>query len=493
MLVHLSSRFCLLLATALICIASSSCAGNPRPNGQDADSIDLLSYFHRPGLITHARYTLLTFPWPTRSDAWLDFDNNRYRSWDVQITDQWDNPFVCTSMFVDDQYYLCLPSTESLPVVNTTVPVPFDRGTSIAATTIAGLMWTVESQLVGDVQVNEDEFEGVPVREYRWAASSPEMHESVGERGEFGYCDGQATPQFYYQLQVDMSGTPFVEVFGAQCDGIDEPIAAVLYHDIEFVQPSSLPDDFFDPVTLAERLLSRYFAPAAERFGLTYWLGFEGNGYMLTDIDWCRDSRSCVTVTYTPPFDEVPPEGEPPRPDLTLTTGAAGVRCPNEEPIESDLPNARLCLEYSRTSDSVTYSAYWMLSDGYLAELRSDWWGKQSRDDFLALLDDVRVYEGPPGQQQPFLTEEDVRLFIADALEVVCTSERNTIREVRDSAEFTYDEQLGEWYGTFGPFGDFTVNDSKPVAVPPGSSRGSRSTYPIAEAECARKEPTPGQ
>jgi hypothetical protein len=457
----------LVVATGLVLagliLAPRTDKGSPQDATQD-DPTGMLGYSHRPGMVTHARYTLLTFPWPSRRDSWIDFDNGRVRSWIVQTTDAWDNPFVCTSILVDGEYYACLPSTKAVANSGAAAPIAF------------GLVASISSHIVGDARTTEGDFANLPVTKYRWKVSNPRILESEG----FSYCDGEVVPTFYYELQKDESGIPIVETLGADCDGTDNALGAVLYHEIEFLRPDSLPLGFFDPQVVADELIARHFSPLRERFGKVYWLGFESSGYYLFDIDQCPESQDCVYLNYTAPSEE--------RPDLSLKIGADVVFCRNEEALESELPDAKLCSVPSNTDDSVTYSAYWSLADGYFARLSSDELVEQSRDDFLAILNNVRAYEGPSDQQPPFLTEEAVRLLVADSLEVVCPSQLQTIREVRDSADFEYDAALREWYGDFGPLGHFTVNDVEPVVIPEGKGGDDSGNYPIMHADCVKNE-----
>jgi hypothetical protein len=112
------------------------------------------------------------------------------------------------------------------------------------------------------------------------------------------------------------------------------------------------------------------------------------------------------------------------------------------------------------------------------------------RDDLIAIARNLRPYDGPTASgRPPTLTREEVRDFVADALDLVCPEKWTTIRQYRDSAVFEYDETAGEWRGQFGSLGEWAVTDpGKPVAWPVATRELVTEygvSYAAGRAECA--------
>jgi hypothetical protein len=450
------------------------------------DVYDVLSALQRPDLVTYVRYTTLTPPWPTRSVAWIDFDNDRSRSWDITTTDAWDNPFVCTSILDNGDYHACLPSPFLLPVADAqSVSPPMKKESEVSLFT--GL-FGIETRLglLGGPVIEEEKLDDMEIRTFRWRASSPERG---ADYDAWNPCDEGVAPQFYYEYSVDGEGTPMSEMVGAVCGAEERALFGILYHEVRFVDPANLSPDFFDPLIIREQLVADRFSPLVQRFGGMHWLGFEPGPYILADIEDCWNKEWCLNLKY-----ESADSGDTPYPMLELMVSAAPGGCGDWDPLESEIPGGALLPESPGSEDTPRYSVVWC-KDDLRIELTPRWYGRISRDEFISIARNLKVFDGPvSADKPPLLTQEDVRQLVADSLDVVCPHEWATIRKHRDSAAFTYDEESREWRGTFGPFGEFAVPDTRPVAIPVAArDRIERQggTYPPGYAECAKDAPTP--
>ena len=432
---------------------------SPPPGTQDQqDRSDVLSALQWDGFVTYVRYTSLTStPWPTRTVAWLDVENDRSRSWSIQETDSATNPFVSTSVREGDRLYPELPALNVVDVTDEAFAassVPLRRGTEVR------MSWPLFEgggtfAFVGEPAETESEEFGLHVKKYRWAASPPAEPEDLAQR----LCgDNVKQASYFYEYATDMEGVPVYESLLANCDGEDRGFAGIVYHEVGFVDPHELPADFFDPKAVRDDLVADQISAFTTRFGRPYWLGFEIGPYALASIELCDDR--CLELQYWPSDLE-----DSTHPALSLRVEGHGGTCDNAQSLEPEVPGAKLC---SRPNVSETGEVVWDPPDFHVSLAAESDDTSLFRDDLIAIARNLRPYDGPTASgRPPILTMEEVRAFVADALDLVCFDKWTTIREYRDSAFFEYDEAAGEWRGQFGSLGEWAVTDpGKPTAWP---------------------------
>lgn len=460
-------------------VALASCgAHNQRPT-----VADIPSEFYRPGFVTYVRYTTLIAVWPTHSSAWIDFDNQRSRSWNVTTTDAWDNPVVCTSVASPNDIYPCLPGLLHQLMMPQAASVPLRRGSTASA-----------FSLRGDPREAEATQDGRSVTKYRWAALPIDEGQGIDY---WNRCDKGITGQYFYEYWVDSERAPLLEVVGETCGDQESAFVEILYHEVRFVDPSALPPRFFNVGATQDELVSEAFSPVRQKYAEAYWLGLQAGEFQLTGMDTCSWAKPCVELTYEGLPSTVTPTAESAseHPMFTLDVGDVARHCTSGTPVESALAGGFLCAKPAAFAGQTDYSASWVTGDGLAVNLTADS-STLSQDELLGILKNLEPYDSTlPASKPPILTEDDVRSLVADALDVVCGSEWKTIRENRDTAHFTYDPTSGEWQGTFGPLGEYAVPDLKPVVIPVAARAQlveGGGGYSPEYAECAKKEtPTP--
>lgn len=472
---------------SLLFVACGDGEKDPSP----AVSDDIVSYLRKPGMITHVRYTSYTPPWPTRTEAWIDWDNNRVRSWHVQWTDSPTNPSICTSIQDGDVWYLCLPSLEKIGVEDfprlysiwpriplraseTEVSVPAgvaalfgggDETDSAPLQISANATTTTKSQGGTEVVVNS------------WEIADFDF--PCGEPGETE--PGSAN----FDYTVTNEGEPISEFITMSCGEESFQYVGIVYHEVEFVEPSDVADDFFNAEATRASMLEDQLSSAAAQVGTVFWLGEQPGEWALQGIEHDSDH---VLLGYSRGDGE-----DQEAVSITTRVGTGGYYCANAEPIPNDAYGGALC----RDDDSppgdrlrIVWAPQgfdlWLEVESYPEEM--------SRQDMLALAGALMQWD----QQatSPLLTNDDVRNLVGDSLELVCPTGLRQIREARSASSFTFDRESGEWTGVFGSFGEYAVPDSKPVAIPVSEREEVESTLSHNAAQfapCTQDEEPPPQ
>jgi hypothetical protein len=479
------AKVLLLIFALVLSLPIVGCGGGKQPPAvRSGTQPDIVSYLRKPGKITHVRYTTYTPPWPTRSEAWIDWDNDRVRSWNVQWTDSPTNPSVCTSIQTGDTWYPCLPSLVKADTldggfVNAFWPKIPLRGSDS------------QLSLVLPSDLSSGQTESSPPTPVEIGTEATTTHESQGDTEIVVRswkvtsnielpCEGGETGSASFDYTTTDEGEPISEFINATCGEQRVPYIGVLYHDVEFVDPSALPEDFFDADAARTSLVREQLSSAATQLGTMFWLGEHAGDWRLDGIDQ-RPGYGTVTYTRVDGGD---------REDLELTTRspAIGYLCDNAEPIPDDPYGGHLCIN-TANDEYVVWNPpgveVWLEKQSFPHEM--------SRDDLLALAGMIARWEQrAPG---PLLTNEDVRELVADSLELVCPSKLREIRDARSHASFSFDRKSGEWTGVFGSLGEYAVPDAKPVAIPVDERTAVDSTlsHNAAEfADCgADEQPTP--
>ncbi len=485
----------LILALALVASLLIVSCGDDRNSRDDRDastaptvSPDIRDRLQKPGMITHVRYTSFTPPWPTRTEAWIDWENDRVRTWNIQWTDSPTNPSVCTSIQHADGWYPCLPSLENYAAED------FSR---LYAIWPRVPLRTSDSEVsfLGGVQAI---FSGASDVDWATLKIAPEATTTATSQGDTNVVvnswevlsafevpcpEGQAgSATFDYTATEE--GEPISEFMMVSCGAERGQYLGVLYHEIEFVEPSDLPPDFFDADATRASLIGDQLSSAAAQLGAMFWLGEQAGEWTLQGVE---QREGTATVGYS--------RGDGDEEDaVTLQTRApgSGRLCDNAEPIPHDAYNGSLCSgdypgddEYRIVWTPPGFDL-WLEQESYPPDL--------TRDDVLALAASIQRWER--SASEPLLTGDDVRRLVADSLELVCPSKLRAIREARSTAAFTFDRETGEWHGAFGSFGEYAVPDSKPVAIPASQREEVESTlsHNAAQfAECTFDEQPPPQ
>ena len=458
--------FIFALAFALLI---ASCGENPSPTTDSTAPSNINNHLRRPGLNTHVRYTTVTPPWPTRTEAWIDWDNNRSRKWNVQWTDSPTNPSVCTSIQDGEKWYPCLPSRETLDTKSSSgiyfwpnVPLrtpdkdlslnipaaPFDDDPEASTPPPAKATGSPTTKQIsqGDMEVT--------------VTSWP-----IDMAGVFPCEDGDSG-SYGYDYTTTADGEPLSESITVACGEEQGAFIGVMYHDIEFLEASQLPPDFFDVDSARASLLDAELSSAAAQLGTVFWLGEHAGDWTLSGAE--HDAKS-ASILYSrgdgADEDDV---------ELTVWPKGFGSRCPNPELIPGDALMGSLC-KTELTPLNAEYSIVWTLLD---VDVRLDVASfppeDVGRDDLLALA--ANIEQWPNNASRPLLAASDVANLIADSLEHVCPSKLREIRETRSQTTFTFDRTTGEWTGLFGSFGEIAVPDSKPVAIPVDNREEVEST-----------------
>jgi hypothetical protein len=495
------SAILLLVGGALTCASCQEGENEPQtrvlhkptlvPGEQDdEEASDVLSALRWEGFVTYVRYTYLTpTPWPQRTVAWLDFENDRSRSWSIQTTDSATKPYVYDLIRDGDQVYLWLPALIAIDVGDegvASLEPPLRRGSKLKITQPFS-DWSLRLALAGEPTGTDIGEWPAPVRGFGWTASPVDAPADL----PWPLCaDGDEPEGYSYQYNTDMGGTPVVEALLASCDGEEQFIGGILYHEIGFIDPDDLPPDFFDPEAARHELVADGFSAFTALYGTPYWLGFESGPYVLGDVVICGDR--CLEMDYLPSgiediedVEDVEDVEEFAYPPLVLQVDGSRWGCQNEQSLEPEVPGARLC-----SHGLGEQWVLWDLPDFNVTLLNRHWTFPLSRDDFIAVARNLRPYDGPTvSGRPPILTMEEARDLVADSLDLVCNDQWTTIREYCDSAVFEYDEAAGEWRGQFGPLGEWAVTDpGKPVAWPVvrrESVEEDGINYPASYAECA--------
>ena len=442
-------------------------------SGEDGEIPDILTALHRPGKVTYVRFTDLRFGWPVRSVAWLDFEGGRARRWDITQTDSPKNPWICTYIQEGDQWFGCLPfvgTVETEGAEEFYGVSPMRDGDEVHLGLLFGEV--PSAKLVGDPTETETTFFGVPMRTFRWGAvPPPEWEDAYGDA-----CPPKRAPTHHFEYTVDSEGLPVSEVFVTKCDGEDTEGRGIIYHEVRFLDPDTLPSDLFDAEAARDEMVANAVSGFMRGDGKVCWLGWEDGPYLLAGVEACGEG--CLSLQYA-----VPNPTSYEEQTLTVKIGDRSTGCYHEQPFDFGMPGGKLCSE--RETVGPDYRALWEV-DGVTITLESGGEPSISYDDFAVAAKQLEAYDGPlSSAQTTMLTEADVRELVADTLDLVCPRGWETIREDRDSADFKYDEASGEWRGTFGPFGDFTVPDAKPDANP--VSAVDETDWPASLPQCAEE------
>jgi hypothetical protein len=446
-------------------------------SGEDSEIPDILTTLHQPGKVTYVRYTDLRFGWAIRTAAWLDFEGGRARRWDITQTDSAENPAVCTYIQQDGRWYGCLPFVGAVEGVETEGAEeyyefsPMRDGDEIRLGLLHGEL--PSATLVGDPEVTETDLFGVPMRTFRWdAVPPPEWEDTYGDA-----CSPKRTPTNHFEYTVDSEGLPVSELFLTKCDGEDTAGWGIIYHEVKFLDPDSLPSYLFDPQSSRDEMVANAVSGFMRGDGKVYWLGWEDGPYLLAGMEPCGDG--CLSLQYA-----VPNPTSYTEQTLTLTIGDRTTSCYHEQPLDLGMPGGKLCSEREGVVGP-EYRALWQV-DGVTITLESGGEPPISYDEFAVAAKQLKAYDGPlSSKQATMLTEDDVRELVADTLDLGCPRGWETIREDSDSADFKYDEASSEWRGTFGPFGDFTVSDAKPVVNPVAAV--DETDWPANLPQCAEE------
>jgi hypothetical protein len=480
---------CSFALTVLLLLAScdrSNDSRTPVPTPTIQPGIELRDYLRQPGKITHIRYTSYTPPWPTRTEAWIDWENDRTRAWMVQWTDSPTNPSICTSIRSGDEWHPCLPSDftveapdfgrvygiyPQVPLLasDTELSLPFPQG-FFGDPGAAALPVQIADGPTTKRQRHGDEMLVVS----SWKISSDlelPCHE-----------EGQHAANFEYTSTEE--GEPISEFITVACGEESGPYFGVQYHEIEFVEPSELPPDFFDVDATRRELLEDQLSSAAAQLGRVFWLGERVNEWSLVGAE--HDDRS-ASVGYSRP-------GTDEEDTIVLTTRAqgSGYLCPDAEPLPAGgSHDGNLC-----TTDEFggLYRVVWSVPGFDLWLEVESYPPRVSRDEVIALA--MKLLEWEQEASGPLLTDHAVRDLVADSLELVCPGKRIEIRKAREASTFGFDRGTGEWTGSFGEFGEIAVPDSKPVAIPVNNREEVESTlsHNAAQfADCVADEQPPPQ
>lgn len=434
----------------------------------DTDVPEIYSHLRKPGMITHVRYTTYTPPWPTRTEAWIDWDNNRIRSWNVQWTDSPTNPFVCTSIRDDRDWYPCLPSLQTLSASETSAgfffspTIPLRRsesGLSVGGSYEALMPLKLQNEVVTRAQTQG----GVDAVVTSWEVPSGiDIPCSDGENGET-----------FFEYTATESGEPISEFVSVDCEAQRQQFLGVIYHDIKFVDPSDLPSNFFDADSTRTALLKDQLSSAAAQLGSVFWLGERVDDWELVGVD---PRPELTTIGYSRADGE-----DTELVSLMTRSPSSGRICENPEPLPGDAFGGSLC-RYDTTGER--YGVVWS-PPGFDVWLEIDSWPEElARADVLALA--ASIEEWTQRASGPLLTPDAVRDLVADSLEIVCPSAVRQIRTARqESSSFTFDRQTGEWTGVFGTLGDYAVPDAKPVAIPVTQREAVESTLSHNAAQFA--------
>ncbi len=477
-----TKRLVLILSFVLLLSLLSCGDGQPASPENSGAQPDILSYLREPGKITHIRYTTYTPPWPTRTEAWIDWDHNRIRSWNVEWTDSPTNPSVCTSIQADDSWYVCLPSLykEDAPngwrtsVFSPTVPLRASKtelSIALPSEGASGDDAASRIKIGTNVDTTHESRGDMGVNVRSWPITS-----ELDAR-----CPGGDVASARFDYTTTDDGEPISELINVTCGEQRLPYIGVLYHDVEFVDPSNLPADFFDVDAAQRSLISDEMSSAAAQLGTMFWLGEEAGDWKLDSIDQ-RPGYGTVTYSRGDGADQEVVE-------LT-TRSLTGILCDNPEPIQGDQYGGRLCIDASHDE----YRVVWDLPGSEVVLEKQSYPEEISRDDLLALAGSLEQWNRQA--QGPLLTSNEVRDLVADSLELVCPNQLGAIREARSQASFSFDRKSGEWTGTFGVLGEYAVPDAKPVAIPVDERTAVDSTlsHNAAQfADCGADEQPPPQ
>lgn len=485
----MSTKAFILLVFVLSILVASCGRGDQTPNGKDdtrAPTGDIRDHLRKPGKVTHVRYTSYTPPWPTRTEAWIDWENDRARSWNVQWTDSPTNPSICTSIRNGDDWYPCLPSSFKVEATDfarlyalyprvplraspSELSLPFpqgffaeDTGTAMPVQIDEATRTTREAQGDATLLLNS------------WKITS-DLDLPCPEEGQ------TASASFEYTTTEE--GEPISEFITLACGEESQRYFGVLYHEIEFVDASGLPAGFFEFKPARASLIEDGLSSAAAQLGSVFWLGDEAGDWKLDGLEQFTHSAS---VRYTRGDGD---DGQVV--ELTTRAPAIGRVCLQADPIPNDRYDGSLC---TREGPKEEYTVVWTVP-GFDAWMETDSYPSPvSRDDALALA--ARLERWEKKASGPLLTSDAVSNLIADSLELVCPTKRAQIREERERASLDFSRETGEWTGAFGVFGEYAVPDSKPVAIPVNNREEVESTlsHNAAQfADCVADEQPPPQ
>jgi hypothetical protein len=450
-----------------------------------SQSADISAHLRQPGKITHVRYTSVTPPWPTRTEAWIDWENDRMRSWNVQWTDSPTNPYVCTSIEDHDDWYPCLPSLEELTPEQSsrmrafypTVPLRVSDTQLSVQLPYAGLfgdgsaLAPVELSPHGSTSAESQGDTDVTVTSWK-IVSNLELP-----------CEGGVTGEAGFEYKQSAQGEPISEFITVNCGTESASYFGVLYHEVEFLEPSDLPADFFDPASVRSSLVTEELSSAAAQLGKVFWFGDRSGDWALSSVEHDGD-RAHLGYTRGHGDDQEFIV-------LSVRKGRIGRVCDGAEPLPDDAYGGSICglgdpLAETLATWAVPGFDVWLEEESYPRQI--------DRDDVLALASSLAEWK--QAASRALLSEDDVRNLVADSLELVCPSKLSEIREARADASFGFKRDSGEWTGQFGSLGKFAVPDAKPVAIPISQRETVESTlsHNAAQfAECITDEQPPAE
>lgn len=474
----------LLMFVCVGALLAASCGEEASRSNDSSTGSDIRSYLQKPGQITHIRYTTVTPPWPTRTEAWIDWENNQIRSWNVQWTDSATNPSICTSIENEDAWFPCLPSrTEFGPEADFArafwPKIPLRTTESELSITLPNYDFSESDQtptapepvrLETDSTVKEKGEGDAKVVVTSWPLSSTipyPCNDNKPGSAHFEYTSSAA------------SGEPLSEYIVLECEDGEFPITGAVYHNVEFVDRSSLPEDFFDVDSASEALIEEQLSSAAAQLGSVFWLGDEVGDWKLAGAEHDASDASVYYSRGSGDDEEMM--------ELRSRTPGFGYLCEEPEPITTGAYEGSLC-----TVDDIdlTYRILWRPEGFDVILEKSSYPETISRDEILLLA--AGLDEWGHKATDPLLTADRVRDFVSDSLELVCPSGRKRILEARSQpSDFSFDRASGEWLGSFGEFGEFAVPDSRPVAIPVSQRENAETTlsHNAAQfAECTADE-----
>ena len=419
---HRLARALLVICTFVPALLILSCRGD-QTSSPLSSAPDINNYLREPGKVTHVRYTSFTPPWPTRTEAWIDWENNRIRSWNIQWTDNPTNPSICTSIQDGDSWHPCLPSRFRLEAED------FARAYAIWPKIPLRASDTELSLLLGVQALFADDTDATDWTPLKIGSEATTTSESQGDTevvvnsweiaSDFDTpCDEGQTGSASFDYTATEGGEPISEFIMVRCGAERFQYLGVLYHEIDFAERSQLPSDFFDADAARSSLLADQLSSAAAQLGTVFWLGERAGDWTLGGAEHDAD-RASVAYSRGEADDEEVVE-------LTTRVGT-GHSCEQPEPIANDAYGGSLCRVYM-TDDE--YRIVWT-PPGYVLSLNKESYPPEiSRDDMLALAG--RIEEWDKHASGPLLTGDDVRNLVADSLELVCPSKRGAyVRRAR--------------------------------------------------------------